>query len=323
VKKHAWTIAKGIAAIAVLAAVLSRVNLRELGERMLHLRALDIAILVVVTIAQVAVGVVRWWRLLRRLGERASFGALFADTVVGLAYSMFLPTTVGGDVVRSWRAARRCDEPQHAWSTMIFERIAGLLALAAGGAFAAIFAVGTLVHIPDLLRWGAVAIAAGMLVAFLAASAPLRLLDRLLASRLPAAVARDVRGVADDLAGPLASTGARVEALAWSIAYQVLGILFVVEGASALGCPGHAWGIVLGIPLIHVLSMLPITLGGFGLREGLFVGVLGQLGIESDVALGLAAQWLASSVAFAIVGALVGLASRGTSSVPVDAREAP
>jgi uncharacterized membrane protein YbhN (UPF0104 family) len=320
-KKHAWTLAKGIAAIAVLAAVLSRVNLRDLGQRMLHLQALDVALLVVITIVQVAVGVVRWWRLLHRLGERASFGALFADTVVGLAYSMFLPTTVGGDVVRSWRAARRCDKPQHAWSTMIFERIAGLLALASGGAFAAIFTVGTLVHIPDVLRWLALAIAAAMLVAFLAASAPLRLLERALASRLPAAVARDVRGVADDLAGPLSSAGARLEALAWSVAYQVLGIVFVIEGAHALGDPGHAWAIVLGIPLIHVLSMIPITLGGFGLREGLFVGVLGELGIASDVALGLAAQWLASSIGFAIVGALVSLASRGSSSVPVE--EAP
>jgi uncharacterized membrane protein YbhN (UPF0104 family) len=323
VKKHAWTVVKGVAAIAVLAAVLSRVSLRDLAQRMLHLQALDILLLVVITLAQVAVGVVRWWRLLRRVGEHVSFASLFADTVVGLAYSMFLPTTVGGDVVRAWRAARRCDQPHHAWSTSIFERIAGLLALAAGGAFAAVFAVGTLVHFPPILRWLALAIAAALFVTFLAASAPLRLLERLLASRLPAAVARDVRGVGDDLAGPLASAGARIEALLWSVAYQVLGILFVIEGARALGDPGHAWGIVLGIPLIHVLSMIPVTLGGFGLREGLFVGVLGQLGIESDVALGLAAQWLASSIGFAIVGAIVSLASRGSSSVPVDAPETP
>jgi hypothetical protein len=321
-KKHAWTLAKGVAAIAVLAAVLSRVSLRDLGQRMLHLQALDVALLVVITLAQVGVGVVRWWRLLRRLGEHVAWSALFADTVVGLMYSMFLPTTVGGDVVRAWRAARRCEKPHHAWSSSIFERIAGLLALASGGAFAAIFAVGTLVHVPPVLRWLALGVAAALLVTFLAASAPLRLLERLLASRLPVAVARDVRGVADDLAGPLASAGARLEALAWSVAYQVLGILFVIEGARALGDPGHAWAIVLGIPLIHVLSMIPITLGGFGLREGLFVGVLGELGIASDVALGLAAQWLASSVAFAILGAVVSVASRGSSSIPVDT-EAP
>ena len=56
--------------------------------------------------------------------------------------------------------------------------------------------------------------------------------------------------------------------------------------------------------------MIPVTIGGLGLREGLFVAILGRLGVESDVALGLAAQWLASSVGFAIVGAVVALVSR-------------
>ena len=316
-KKHAWTLAKGIAAVAVLAAVLWRAPLRDTAARMSSIPPIDVVWLVLLTLAQVGVGVVRWWRLLRRLGEDVTWGSLFADTVVGLMYSMFLPTTVGGDVVRSWRAARRCKKRHHAWSTMIFERIAGLLALAA------VFAVGALVHVPDLLRWFAVGVTGALLVAFLAASAPLRLLERLLASRLPTAVARDVRGVADDLAGPLSSAGARLEALAWSVAYQVLGILFVVEGARALGDPGHAWGIVIGIPLIHVLSMIPVTLGGFGLREGLFVYVLGELGIASGVALGLAAEWLASSVAFAVAGAVVSVASRGSSTLPSDAPEAP
>jgi hypothetical protein len=63
--------------------------------------------------------------------------------------------------------------------------------------------------------------------------------------------------------------------------------------------------LLIGVPVVHVLSMVPITLGGLGLREGLFVGVLGLLNVPSDVALGLAAQWLASSLAFAVAGAIV------------------
>ena len=62
---------------------------------------------------------------------------------------------------------------------------------------------------------------------------------------------------------------------------------------------------MVGVPIVHVLSMVPITIGGLGLREGLFVAILGRLGVESDVALGLAAQWLASSLMFAIAGAVV------------------
>ena len=59
------------------------------------------------------------------------------------------------------------------------------------------------------------------------------------------------------------------------------------------------------MPIIFVLSMVPLTLGGHGLREGLYVGVLGALGVPDDVALALAASFLASTIVFALAGLAV------------------
>jgi uncharacterized membrane protein YbhN (UPF0104 family) len=304
---RAWTLAKTAGTIAILAVVLHRVPLGDVEARLAQLGLGDVALLAVVTFAQVAVGVVRWWRLLARLGERVPFFALFGDVLVGLTYNMFLPTTVGGDVVRAWRAAGRVGARHRAWSTSIFERIAGLLAMATTGALAALLAIGSV--IPGPVRALAVAVAVVLVATFFLAAAPFRILARLIESRIPA-VAHDLRGIVADLEGPLAHPAARAEALGWSLLYQALGVLFVVIGARALGAPGHSLAIVVGVPLIHVLSMVPVTLGGHGLREGLFVGILGALAVPGDVALGLAAQWLASSVAFAIAGGAVALTGR-------------
>jgi uncharacterized membrane protein YbhN (UPF0104 family) len=304
------TIAKSIATVAILALVLAKVPMRDLGARLAALRSLDVAILIAVTIAQVTVGVVRWRRLLVRLGERPPLFALYGDVLVGLTYNMFLPTTVGGDVIRAIRARGRVARPSRAWSTSLFERIAGLLAMAASGAIAASVGIGADARIPPAIRLVAGAITAVLLVVFFFASAPFRILVRLLERRLPSA-ADDVRGIVDDLEGPLAKTAARAEALGWSILYQALGIAFVLIGARALDAPGHDLAILVGVPIVHVLSMVPVTIGGLGLREGLFVAILGPLGVPPAVALGLAAQWLASSVLFAIAGAVVALAETG------------
>jgi uncharacterized membrane protein YbhN (UPF0104 family) len=320
--KRAWTLIKAIATIGVLAVVVAKVPLRETGARLAHLGAGDVAVLLVLTVLQVSVGVVRWWRLLARLGERVPFGALFGDALVGLTYNMFLPTTVGGDVVRAWRASRRTRAAHAAWSTSLFERIAGLLAMALSGALAALVGASSVTSLPATVRWLALGVAAALLVAFFAVSWPFRVLARMLEARVPDAAVREVRGIARDLEGPLATAAARGEALAWSLAYQALGVAFVIVGARSLGAPGHALAIVVGVPLVHVLSMVPVTLGGHGLREGLFVGVLGALGVAPDVALGLAAQWLASSVLFAIAGAVVSLATR-TAARPVVDGDAP
>lgn len=304
------TALKAGATLAILAFVLHKVPLRDLASRMSRLSALDVLALVALTIAQVSFGVVRWWRLLVRLGERPRYLALYGDVVVGLMYNMFLPTTVGGDVIRALRARGRVSAPHRAWSTSLFERIAGLLAMAASGAIAASIGLGAHAEVPRQLAWIAGVITVVLVVIFFFASAPFRILVRMLEKRLPGA-ADDVRGIVEDLEGPLATPGARAEALAWSILVQALGIAFVLVGAHGLDAPGHDAAILVGVPIVHVLSMVPITLGGLGLREGLFVGILGMLQVPKDVALGLAAQWLASSVGFAVAGAVVAVAAPG------------
>jgi uncharacterized membrane protein YbhN (UPF0104 family) len=310
VNERLKTALKAGATIAILALVLYKVPFRELAMRLGKLRAPDVLALVVLTIAQVTFGVVRWYRLLRRLGERPSFLALYGDVLVGLTYNMFLPTTVGGDVIRALRARKRVSASHRAWSTSLFERIAGLLAMAASGALAATIGLGAATQVPAALGWIAGSITLVLLVIFFFASAPFRILVHMLEKRLPGA-ADDVRGIVDDLEGPLSTPAARAEALAWSILVQALGIAFVLVGARGLQAPGHDAAILVGVPIVHVLSMVPITLGGLGLREGLFVGILGMLQVPADVALGLAAQWLASSVGFAIAGAVVAVADPG------------
>ncbi|MBI2394037.1 MAG: flippase-like domain-containing protein [Deltaproteobacteria bacterium] len=322
------TALKAAATLGILAIVLYKVPFSELAARLGKLRLFDVLALVALTIAQVSFGVVRWFRLLRRLGERPRFFALYGDVLVGLTYNMFLPTTVGGDVIRALRARKRVSAAHRAWSTSLFERIAGLLAMAASGAIAATIGLGGGLggglgvggenRVPPALQWIAGGATLVLLLIFFFASAPFRVLVRMLERRLPGA-ADDVRGIVEDLEGPLATPGARAEALAWSILVQALGIAFVVVGARGLDAPGHDAAILVGVPLVHVLSMVPITIGGLGLREGLFVGILGMLRVPADVALGLAAQWLASSVAFAIAGAGVAVADPAP-SVHGDAR---
>ena len=316
----------------IVVVVLRKVPLAELGARMARLRTFDLLLLAVISAAQITIGVLRWWRLLRRVDERVSFGALYGDVLVGLTYNMFLPTTVGGDVVRALRCRRRVEHGHHAWSTSLFERIAGLLAMAVSGTIGATVGLGEARHVPFGVRVLAVAMTAVLLGAFFGMAAPLRAIVRVFERRLtaPDGAARsiasldDVRGIIGDLEGPLAHGGARVEAIGWSLLYQAIGVLFVIVGARGLGDPGHALAIVVGVPIVHVLSMMPITIGGLGLREGLFVAVLGALGMQRDVALGLGAQWLASSVAFALVGvvvALITIGQRGTASVSSTTRK--
>lgn len=304
-KGRAGVVVRAIAGLAVLVLVLTRVSLRDLGERLGNIQPRDALFLAAIGIVQVELGVIRWWRLFARVREHVRLLAITRDVLVGMLFNTFLPTSFGGDVIRAIRAGRRVKESYHAWSTSLFERLVGMLSQAIIGALGALLALG---HALTTAQKTVIVLA--MLVLALAmffASTPLRLLVRVLEKRLPQRFIVNVQGVVDDLEGPLATPGARVETLGWSILQFCFNLGFAIFGARALGAPGHAVALVVGVPVIGVLAMAPVSLGGHGLREGLFVVVLGMLGVPKDVALGIAVLALAYNVFFAVAGGVVAL----------------
>lgn len=293
--------------------MLRRIPLGDLGARLGRLGAGDVAMLVGIATLQVALNAMRWWRLLRGAGARVSYAKTFGDLNVGLLYNFLLPGGVGGDVVRSLRMRKRLERagaehgdgaaPHLAWSTSIVERIMGLFTMALLASAAAVFGIDGTLSLPGWLRWLALGLVAVFAVVLTFAGRPFQLVLRVLGKRVPEVARADLDGIGRDLDGPLAKLPVRAEAFAWSVLYQVASIGFVIASAAALGAPGHARAIMIGVPLVFVLSIAPITIGGHGLREGLYVGVLGMLGVPSDVALGLSAMFVASSLLFSGVGA--------------------
>lgn len=294
---------RALAGVAILVIVITRVPLASLADRLGHIRALDAAVLVVLGIVTMELGAIRWYRLFARVGEHVGPWPITRDVLVGMLFNTFLPTSFGGDVIRSVRAGRRVKASYHAWSTSVFERLIGLLSQALIGAIGALLALSRELTLGQ--KAGLVGTMLTIVLAMFFASAPLRVLVRILEKRLPEKFIANVRGVVADLEGPLATAGARLETLGWSLVQFSFNLGFTIYGAHALGADGHAIALIVGIPLVGVLAMAPISLGGHGLREGLFVVVLGMLGVEKDVALGLAVLALAYNIAFALVGGIV------------------
>ncbi len=305
-RRFRWgTAVRAVAGVAIIAVVVTRVPLRDLAARFAQMRASDVAILVFLACLQMSTGVGRWWRLLSRVGERPPLSAVCRDLLVGALFNTFLPTSFGGDVVRAIRMSRRLEAPHRAWSTSLFERLVGLLTLALAGAVAALFVMGN--ALPSRQRVVIVCVALALGVAFFFASTPLRILVGVLEKRLPSAFIADVRGVVADLEGPLTKTALRLETFAWSLSGFLASVVYVLAGARALGAAEFGLAAVVGLPIVSVLSIAPVSLGGHGLREGLFVVVLGMLGVPKDVALGIALIALAYNIFFALLGGAVSL----------------
>ena len=293
-------VAKAALSIVLVAVLLWKVPIGDAVDGLAALSAPGLAGIVVLAFVFPSIAAWRWKRVLARLGVGHGWGPLMGDILVSSTYNMLLPTNIGGDVVRALRCGRRVGEPHHAWSSVLFERLVGLVALA-------LIAVPGLAMVPGDLRslgW----VVAGMIVVsvlvLLAAAAPFRAAGKLLASRLPVVAGAGER-IAGDLAGPLSRPGPRLETMLWSTLYQVAGLGILMLVAWDWGQPSMVWAILGGVPLALILTLLPVSIAGLGVRESLFVVLLGQLGVDSGKAMALALVWLATALLLAFAGAAI------------------
>jgi hypothetical protein len=290
--------------VLVIVVIAWRVDGRALVRTFASLGLVQVGALVLLVCVQQVLLTQRFATVLAGLapGSRQRLRDLLIDQQVGTAYNIVLPSAVGGDVVRALRVQRRMGDERgaHAWGAILLDRLLGLLALALVPLF------GLLLD-PRQVPSSLMRTALGLVILL----APLSLFAGrvvLLGGRIAGRVWPRLGKFAEEIAQVLAVAPAslRLFALAWSLAYQVAVSGFFHVAAAAFGiAPAQAFpAIWIGLPLVFVLSVLPVTIGGFGLRESLFVGILGLYGLSEEVALALALLWGAQGLLTALAGVI-------------------
>ena len=99
-------------------------------------------------------------------------------------------------------------------------------------------------------------------------------------------------------------------AVAWSFVVQLGGVLAVALVARALGVqqPPLVW--VSVVPLVALAMVLPISIGGFGVRENAFEFLLRDYGVPSETGIAIALLWGLCSVLVGLVGGVLFLLER-------------
>ncbi|MCD6578882.1 flippase-like domain-containing protein [bacterium] len=87
-----------------------------------------------------------------------------------------------------------------------------------------------------------------------------------------------------------------------SIFAQILLVVAVYFVSISLGINIHLLDYFIIMPIIFIVSMIPISIGGFGVREGVFVYILGRYGVSSEKALSLSLLFIIIFIVISIIG---------------------
>jgi glycosyltransferase 2 family protein len=231
----------------------------------------------------------RWRMLMRPLMPVLSLSNLFGIYCIGLFFNLTFPTVVGGDVVKMYYAGKPSRKYAQSFAATFLDRDAGMLAMMIIACVAISSHPVIVPRVPvTLIIWSVFAVfILGNITIFAPRS-----------HRRMTALLRRFH---------LARVAAKVDAI--SNAFQIMGkqrilllLSLLISLVNQLLVIAVTWIMALGlriqvpvsyfmvfVPVITLISMIPISLNGMGLREYAFMSLFGAIGVApvSCIALGL------------------------------------
>ncbi len=302
VKRRGVIVAKIAVSGALVWYLVSSIDLAESTERLTRFDAGWGVFALAVLGLTFLVGALRWRVFARRLNIALTIGAALRLSLIGQFFGQVLPAGVGGDAVRAWLLVRRGADIGPSVGSIVLDRLAGLAALLF---MIALSLPMTLTLVDDAnMRWGL----ALLLVVGIAAIALLLGL-----SYLPHTIARwrRVRSLADTIrAARRAGLSPRpaLSAFGLSLFGHLLSVLTVFLLAKGLGLTIAPLACLVLVPPVVLVAILPISIAGWGVREGAMVAALGFAGVAAGDALAISILFGLGALAISLTGAVFWLA---------------
>lgn len=255
-------------------------------------------------------GALRWHIILRVAGLPLRWGKVFSIFFIGQFFNSFMLGACGGDLARAFYVAREWPGKRtEAATTALIDRAVGLLVLVAFGSAVILYRFH--LFFDDIgNRWMGY-----VMISFLGGAILLMLvlLRKNLFEHWPlfqrwekqTAIGATFRRIYD----ALFLFHGRPKALFWVTLLSFLNMALLTVACMfiglSLGAELRMRDYFTVFPVITVLSSLPLTPGGLGIREGLFVELLNTLGVAAVKALPLSLLTYLGGLIWSLLGGLV------------------
>ncbi len=246
----------------------------------------------------------RWDMLLRAVGIRLPFKRVFISYSGGVFFSLFLPSTIGGDLMRSIDLSAHTHKPKEVIATIILDRLSGYVGLV-------ILAILSLVFgwrlIQDASTLFSIFIITAILIAILLVlfnKSLYNLVQKLLSSPNAGKIRELIISLHEEMHVFRHKRKIIISNLILSIIIQSMPPLSFFVIAQAMGIKIKLIYFFIFLPIIGAITLLPISIGGLGLRDVTTIFFLAKAGISKNSALAMS---LLNFSFILICGALGGL----------------
>lgn len=305
--RWALTSLKVTISVVLLTWIVSRANLADVFEAIAEANPLWLGIAACLPAVGYSISSVRWHGLLRVQGVAVPLRTLFQSNLVAGFARHFLPSTIGGDAVRGYDSWRAGASKSVAATTLVIDRLLGLIALVSF-AVISIAVPSQLTTQHPTLRLAVMIVAGALLaIAWVVFVPTPRLIAglRRIAGKLPKALESVLIKILMGITAYQGKTSRLIRAFALSVLLQanVVTFYFAIGQAMDLQIPYHFYFFI--VPIAAIVMMVPVSINAIGIREGIFVYLLGSFAVGNSQAIAFAWIELGLFLLYGVIGGIV------------------
>lgn len=258
---------------------------------------------ILIIISQMFISNFKWLIILREYKITVPFKTLCDMYLVGMFFSIFLPGSYGGDLIRARQISRYTDRTVEGVMSIVLERVTGLIGLLAVLLLSLLFVDQSV--IPQRVKlWGIgliiILFCGGVLLMSRGLVRKFSFLVSLAGERFEAK-AKEVY----ETIYKLKDKKIAVQIISLSILFQFMTIVVNYIIAMSLNITVPFTYMMFAVPIISFLTIMPVSLSGIGVRDISYIGLLGAIGVDKESAFSIGLVAFLMIVTVSLYGGIV------------------
>lgn len=305
IRRSASFALKGSVSLFFLVYLFNAVHWNEVWSHLKRADPFFLLLYLVLGFVGVLISSIKWLVLARSHRMSPSLSYLVSLYMVGYFFNNFLPTSIGGDVVRGHALGMAFGKKPEAMASVFMERFTGFTALIVFALLALAFdsALRTDLRLVAPIVFAVLAYI-GVVVALVSSKwlelgakwIPIKVVQKFLLKI--GAFQQAIQMYRREVAALWVAGG-------YSILFYLVSVLVVYVGCLTFHATVSFTSLLTAVPVLLILFMIPFSFGGIGLQEWAYYFVLEAVGVPAAVGLSLGLLFRARSIGFGLIGGML------------------
>ena len=248
---------------------------------------------------------IRWIILLKAVDIHLPLTRVIISFSGGVFFSLFLPSTIGGDLMRSIDLAAHTKKPREIVATVLLDRLSGSVGLVILIFFSLAFGWRLVEDKSVLLSILVIVSSLTIILLILFNNSIFSLINRFLSASNPGKIRNAVRSLHGEMHLFRHKKAEVVKNLFVSLLVQANTPLTFYIIALSIGLKVSMIYFFIFVPIIGAITMLPISIGGLGLRDATTIYFFAKAGVSRDLSFAMSLLNFFFILVYGAIGGLI------------------